>query len=382
MDLYPVDPDNPSSCPDSDNDTSGDDLPTSTLDSDLRHNFTTSHLQLVKGWFGLSISISIAGSGLLLLLLITSFRHRKLHTGAHILIIHVMLIQLLVCGIFYPIQNITTWRIMTTMEPVEIKCRYLAFFQSVASHTHNWASLILAVNRYAALAMPHQYKRLLQVKALIAMTLLPWVVGVAGNLPVYFGRGGHFKMGRLGCSFRTDETAYSTVWVTLGAYLPVCLMGVTYIALFLQLSLKRFRRRRITSISHENIHNSRRRRRSSGWRVPTRHARQVGICKMLVASLLWYCLCFLPGPIVATGLPHLFAQYFMLRLWLISVMLCGYAASPMIFLALSSDYRTATQLMLRRIWAGLFSRYLPSSSGSTKTHIHFITASLPRNSVY
>ncbi|OQV17431.1 hypothetical protein BV898_08534 [Hypsibius exemplaris] len=53
---------------------------------------------------------SICGSSLLLLLLVTSFRRRRLHSGSNILVMHLMLLDLIICGITYPLSMTMTYR--------------------------------------------------------------------------------------------------------------------------------------------------------------------------------------------------------------------------------------------------------------------------------
>ena len=104
------------------------------------------------------------------------------------------------------------------------------------------------------------------------------------------------------------------------------LMGSVYLMLFIRLAVRRhIVNNRIEQQSVE---------RSNARNLPVsgagqRRVRQIALAKMLFASYLWFCLCFLPGPVILTSFPYFFARYVMLQVWVTrTLMLFGYAASP------------------------------------------------------
>lgn len=278
----------------------------------------------IDGWLTFSITVSIGGSLLLVLLLVTSFYHEKLHTGSRILIIHLMVMHLLICAIYYPLLNISSYMVLRG-QIISIHCQPILLLHNGTMHAQNWASLVLAINRYTAITLPHCYKKLVTTKALIVMIVLPWLIGIGDTMPVYFGVGGDFILAPpYGCVFQTNDGIYGTVWATIGGYVPIALMGIIYVTLFLQLAIARYHANRsvtnpITAQLSSSIPVSKSR---------TTRTRQMSMVKMLVASFVWYCLCFIPGPLIVTEFPFLYAEHFMLRLWVLSIMLCGFAASP------------------------------------------------------
>ncbi|OQV24702.1 hypothetical protein BV898_01294 [Hypsibius exemplaris] len=69
---------------------------------------------------------------------------------------------------------------------------------------------------------------------------------------------------------------------------------------------------------------------------------------MLAVAYLWHCLCFLTPTILLSSYPWLMVRYPVpVLLWLLRTMLlCGYVVSPLIFLALNSDYQNGVKRFL------------------------------------
>ena len=66
-------------------------------------------LPILTAWFSLTTVLSITGTVLLLLLLLSTIHQRKHCTGAHLLIVHLMLLQLLLIGFTFPVLNTQTY---------------------------------------------------------------------------------------------------------------------------------------------------------------------------------------------------------------------------------------------------------------------------------
>ncbi|OQV17315.1 hypothetical protein BV898_08564 [Hypsibius exemplaris] len=304
-----------------------------------------SHLHVVT-WFSLSIATSVGGSVMLILLLASSVYHKKLAGGSTVLIAHLMLIQLLHCAVLLPILTVNSFTALTHRKDVlQLDCSVLSLIHITAIQADNWASLFLAINRYVAIVVPHFYRKLVTRNAILASLLLPWLIGVAVTLPVYFGFGGIF-LWSAPCAFCAifisgATSLYGAVfWPTLGTYVPIILMGMIYLALFGRLAAANSARRR--SIDKTVL--------KGGAAVLLRkQERQIVIAKMLVAGYVWYSLCILPGPIILTVFPVLHSTHPMLANWINGfVTLCAFAASPFIFLALSSDYRSNIRRLVMR----------------------------------
>ncbi|OQV16762.1 hypothetical protein BV898_09119 [Hypsibius exemplaris] len=284
-------------------------------------------------WFIFTVLVSFSGSLLLVLLLLTSFRRRELRSGARVLIIHLMVMQLLICSVLSPVQTIATYETLLAHH-IRLDCPPLQLLQIGTMYAENWASTLLAVNRYVAVVIPHHYQRMLTKQVLTLMITLPWLMGIGITAPLLFGIGGLFVWAPEAgiCYPRSTGGPYGTVLVAVGAYTPLVLIGVCYMTLFVRIGVGR--RSNMIGLAWT----------ASGGvaNVRTRKARrrQISMTNMLVVMFLWHCLCFLPSPILSTTFPQVFTGNFMLQLWVTkTLVICGYAVSPVIFLAISLDYQ-------------------------------------------
>jgi hypothetical protein len=243
--------------------------------------------------------------------------------GSKMLIINLMAMQLLLCGFFFPILNLNVYMAFRRIA-FNLHCPILLMLHIGTMHAEIWASLLLAINRYIAIALPHYYKKCLSWNSLVTMIVLPWLIGVGNTVPLYFGIGMNFSMVRpYGyCDARVIEVVYGTIWVTIGAYIPMVLMGVVYLTLFIRLAIRRYK------MQGQIEHLSGRKKPKSRLKS-TKNERQISMATMLVVSYLWFCLCFLPGPVLATSFHLIYVQDFMLALWTTrTIIICGYAVSP------------------------------------------------------
>jgi hypothetical protein len=194
----------------------------------------------INGWFGFSMTTSICSSFLILLLLVSMLHHKAKYEGSRILIIHLMMMQLLICGVHFPILIITSYMAMM-QKKFNLNCSAFLLFHIGSMHAENWASAFLAVNRYVAIALPHHYKKLVSKKSVAAMIVLPWMIGFGDTLPPYFGVGANFLLAppHGACTTRTNGGVYGTIWIVIGAYIPMAVMGFVYVTLFVRLALAR-----------------------------------------------------------------------------------------------------------------------------------------------
>ncbi|OQV24159.1 hypothetical protein BV898_02109 [Hypsibius exemplaris] len=278
----------------------------------------------VTAWFGAIVSVHLLGSILLALLIAASFHSKELLRGSCILIFHIMLIELLICAITNPLLNVTAY-LHLNRQFAHVNCRALILLNATSQHALNWASLLLAVNRFVAIVHPHQYERWVSKVAVTSMIIIPWLVGLADTLPVYFGIGGDILLGSAGCAFKTNiDEIYGTIWFVIGAYIPIGLMGVIYLTLGLRILASNRSRQRINRLIPVDAV-------STMARVTAAQKRQLSFAKMLIGSSVWYLICFLPGPIIVSRFPHLYGigNPPIMRLWISGLLaLCGYAGCP------------------------------------------------------
>ena len=132
-------------------------------------------------WFVFTVTVSFCGSVLLVILLASSFRQNAQITRSHgsrILLVQLMFLELILIAITAPIQYITSYYRLT-QHPVTIECSGLLLVHSSVMFTANWTIVVIALNRFMAIELPHRYKVLIsRPRFLLPPLLLPWMIGV------------------------------------------------------------------------------------------------------------------------------------------------------------------------------------------------------------
>ena len=189
-------------------------------------------------WFSCHLAISIAASTLLLLLLASSFYQQNLHTGSHILIMHLMFIQLIICAVLSPIHAAVSHQTVIENAP-RIDCHPFMLIYIVCYDAENWSTVLIAFNRFVALKLPHHYRKWLTKQALAATMFLPWLIAFSLTLPVYFGVGGDFILNTKNgaCSSKTSGP-YLAFFLVASNYIPVALISLTYGTMLLHWLIK------------------------------------------------------------------------------------------------------------------------------------------------
>ena len=314
--------------------------------------FNASALQRVNDitsitiWFIVTTFISTVGAILLILLLLSTVQQRKHYTGTRLLIVHLMLLQLLLLGVTFPVLNTQGYLVVLDSVVIGsggyvtairhqpfIHCPSLMFLHVSIIHTQAWAALLLAVNRFAATVFPYQYRQIVAKKALIFMLLLPWCVGLGINVPLWFDVGVSYAVTRPYplCTTRSVAGPYPTVWSTIGNYLPTGLMGLAYGILLVRLLISGRNRVGGTAgpIEPKPAVQPRLRQKPVGLGGLAARERQLSLTKMLLLSFVWYTVCFVPGPVILTGFSNSVVRSYMLTLWVVrTLIILGLAASP------------------------------------------------------
>ena len=159
--------------------------------------------------------------------------------------------------------------------------------------------------------------------------LLPWLIGFGITVPLYFGVGAEFKWSpNNGLCNATVNGAYMVAWNAIGVYIPMAIMGTSYTTLFVR---SRFSSgggsvNPVAGVS-EAINEQQKQRR----------LKRLQITNMLMTAFVWYCVCFVPSPVINNHWPWLYRQYTMLQLWVSkTLLLCGYSVSPVILIEIHS----------------------------------------------
>ncbi|OWA50770.1 hypothetical protein BV898_15276 [Hypsibius exemplaris] len=311
----------------------------------------------VDGWFAFTIAICVFGTVSLLLLLIVALT-KRLHHGAAFLIIHLSCLQLFLCAISYPLSTTDIYLALIPDQTVRfaIHCPSFLFIFKVVLHTEMWSSVLLAVNRCVAVALPHHYRMMTTKVALASMIGVPWVIALVINIPLLFGVGLDLKRDHPVeyCLAMPNGSVYSRVYLVMERYLPLGVKGVMHFALFLHIHVKRVNGRKSVKPFVPSTCTAPSRSLQKPQTATTskrahaqRGGRNIVLAEILGVSFIWKCVCFLPGPISQEVYPALYSSSQILQFWMLRTFaLCGYAANPIFFFALSSDYQTALAQLL------------------------------------
>ena len=309
----------------------------SALNQPRKYSFqSTAQLTSVNGWFFFTMAVSFGGSILLILLLASSFKQTHPITGSRLLLVQLLSLELFLIGVSFPIQTMIAYnRLME--QPVYLDCSVFLLVHSSVIFTENWNIFVMALNRFIAIELPHYYRRTVSRWVGFSTLLTPWMIGVSFILPAYFGIGGEFLFLPTSgaCYQKANGNAYILVEFAMGFYVPIALTGLLYSIIFFRLSFLRVRAPRTTvqppRIAIElagrsgvlHVHPEEPELLNAG------RAKRIAKAKMLLASFVWYCLCFVPGPIITASYQQLFRADPMLQLWLVkSLLICGYAGCP------------------------------------------------------
>ncbi|OQV12021.1 hypothetical protein BV898_13671 [Hypsibius exemplaris] len=311
----------------------------------------------VNGWFAFTIAVCVFGTVSLLLLLTVALT-KRLHHGAGFLIIHLSCLQLFLCAISYPFSTTDIYLALIPDQAVRfaIHCPSFLFIFKVTLHTEMWSSVLLAVNRCVAVALPHHYRMMTTKVALASMIGVAWVIALAVNIPLLFGVGLDLKRDHPVeyCLAMPNDSVYGRVYLVMERYLPLGVKGVMHFALFLHIHVKRIKGRKSVKplvpstgkVPSRNLQKPRTTTASKSAHAQ-RGGRNIVLAEILGVSFIWKCVCFLPGPISQEVYPALYSSSQILQFWMLRTFaLCGYAANPIFFFALSSDYQTAVAQLL------------------------------------
>ena len=161
----------------------------------------------------------------------------------------------------------------------------------------------MALNRFIAIELPHYYRRTVSSWVGFSTLLTPWIIGVSFILPAYFGIGGEFLFSPTSgaCYQKANGNAYILVEFAMGFYVPIALTGLLYSIIFFRLSFLRVRAPRIV-VQPPRIAIVLAGRSGALHVDPEEpqllnagRAKRIAKAKILLASFVWYCLCFVPG---------------------------------------------------------------------------------------
>lgn len=279
---------------------------------------------VLVSWLSAVIVLICFGTALYMILLGALYTKRQRQRAAGILILHSVLIEMYLCIVNFSIFVGTTIYAQKYTAVSRNFCNHTQFIYWSAFVTWNWSSLLLSVNRFVGMVFPHIYRKWTTKTAIVLSLMFPWLIGIMMSTLFYSGTVGSFDvMPPLGfCGLRLKyKWSLNMVNIT-GVSIPNALAGALYLALCGKMAWHKIRKK-IDPMFAES-----QRAASATDRVVER---RFTTAKMLLASILLYMACFLPGLLTAEFNPRKFFSDPIMQLWLRTLFYTGCTLNPVRF---------------------------------------------------
>ncbi|XP_055340578.1 adenosine receptor A3-like [Paramacrobiotus metropolitanus] len=275
------------------------------------------------------MTFSYIGGLLTVFLFVALLQRQSSKSRSGFLIEHLLLVDFVICAIIQPTYLVNAFLDATVPgRQTLFHCIVFTTIRFTTYYTQYWAQLTLAVNRLIAVSFPKMYKTWTKRHLLISAIVFCWLVGIACNIPPFFGFGytisNHFPPLNT-CSTKPASRGNMVVMSSVGIYVPMVLVGVIYIFIWI----------------HSKVMS-----RTSGRLALERRMK---VAKMLFASFVFYLLLFLPMAIAPTFFPTIRYTRPEVLVWLNTLQALGFGSNSMIFLVLNDNYRKHFQLMMAKL---------------------------------
>ncbi|XP_055339309.1 uncharacterized protein LOC129588915 [Paramacrobiotus metropolitanus] len=263
-------------------------------------------------WFIIHLTISQAGGAVHLLLIGVLLLERRLRGGSGGLVLHLVVLEGLVCGVHMPLAAILSDGMQRGRWDIRPVCPVIHFLFLTTSQAGYWTSFFLAVNRFIAAAIPHLYPRLTRPPAILAMLTASWTVAVSTTAPLFAQHGGVMTVlpPWMACGIRVTSVPLRTAAQVVGVYIPLVGSVVLYAVSVVLLS--RQRRRRVAEEGRKA--------------VPERRLR---VARMLLVSTVVLGLAYVPGVVLLAQYKSVVAGLPVVDLWIRTLFLLAYAVQPL-----------------------------------------------------
>ncbi|XP_055335848.1 protein trapped in endoderm-1-like [Paramacrobiotus metropolitanus] len=286
-------------------------------------------------WFTAQLGLSLGGSALFMLLLLVMYRLNKLQTGSGLLIAHSLVIELVYCLLMSPITTIQAF-CQYFQVPFYYNCRWIGFFLILILYTEHWSGVMLALNRFIAVLLPHAYKKVSSKKGSAVAMGFAWTMSFFLNLTtLQFIPGLQYtRQSATSCRWVGGDGVAFRIVGLLGTYIPIIIQTTCYGSLFLIFQVKKFRETPSAN---------------GGERPCASVQKRLAMTKALCFSFLWYCACILPPAIMTQIDTGAWKQNLALLQYSRTSQLLGYAISPVFFFAVNDNYRSALKQEFQRL---------------------------------
>ncbi|XP_055344033.1 orexin receptor type 2-like [Paramacrobiotus metropolitanus] len=331
-------------------------------------------------WCVLTFLLCAIGLILNILLVSAIIVSPALRHGSGVLIAHSILLEVFLCAIAFPLVTASTYtpQFYVWSKPF---CQYTMLLFYGVLWAENWADATIAINRFIAIFFPHGYKKTRTPTALAITILIGWIVPLCTVLVLFFEIGAVFQAciksvtffpancdratflncpiaygPWQACGARPTSSTYAVITI-INTSVPIAIIGVIYITIFSTMFLRSLCSGRKTA---PQITVNRSQGTAGALRKRLKSAR------MLSISYIWYSICYLPAPIVASAAPVAYGSQPLISLFLRLLLVCSGTTSPMIYLAMNDGYRRSTKSVVMWILSGCrdFSSSRPETGGT------------------
>ena len=283
--------------------------------------------QALNIWFAVNLTLCFFGATMNALLCWTIIRDQALRKGSGVQIAHLVAVEIFNCAVSMSIDTFMTYFAGKYKDGSSL-CPFINTVKVGAIYTGQWAATFVAFTRFLAIIFPITYRKIHPWIFHMSVCLISasWVIGFADTLPNIWNLGARYE--RIppwyNCGTMTVNTLVSTATLIIGQYLPGVLTTIFYTAILRKAALRPL-----------PIHRRRTNAQASAQAVPrvdptkiARDRRRLATVRGLVASSIFYWLCFFPNQTIITYFPWVFHQSPVLMLWVRTVLWCAYVFNP------------------------------------------------------
>ncbi|OWA52250.1 hypothetical protein BV898_16708 [Hypsibius exemplaris] len=302
----------------------------------------------IKVWMIFSSIVCVSGTLLNLAILITLITLTKVtYSACRTQMAHLIVIDLVQCMVTIPLDLLVSYypRLLT---PLECGLSRLPFLMIECSA--NWATLSVAANRFIALVFPTYYRQVCRNKWFnIGSIAGSWIIGFLLISPYLDGYGGYYAMGPpwYRCLFYSTGRFPQGNTIYLGFVMPMTILGVLYVSMGLKMVVPRVWNRQVVDLAVITP--------SLSHRIEKR----LDLARMLFVAAFFYILLYLPNPVLGWFYPWLFVGSPIGRMWLRTVYCVGFLVNPIVFLAMSREYRGELATQWRNLKAFIVRHLCP-----------------------
>jgi 7 transmembrane receptor (rhodopsin family) len=267
------------------------------------------------GFLSVSMTILIFGAANNFVFLLVTVKNRTLRSGSGWLIANFFLANMLL-SIYSTISIIVinldpSDSIATTFK---VYCPFHMWMIITLGFTNPWTDVCLAVNRFVAICLPHQYHRISSKKVLIAMIAYCWIGSFICGLLVGTGMTAQsIELVAKGC--KVIKSNYIGLLSSYyGIYLPYVLIGLVIFGIMAKVISDRFHRFMAGSVVPEGLRGSQERRLKKA--------------RMFLAVYMWGIICYIPNILMNNVFFYYLQKYPLVGFSTRILSSCNYAFVP------------------------------------------------------